>query len=92
MRKLLIASATAPLLWVASASAMPAGPLTSPSPLTEVRTVCNAYGQCCATGSGQCFDFSRPRPRVEYYPPRRYRAAPAYGYYHRHRPRGYYRY
>ena len=91
MRKLFLAAAAAPLFWAASAFAMPAGPLSSPTDVTQIRTVCNAYGQCCATGSGQCFDFNRPRPR--YYQPRRYYAPPAYGYYRNrnvYRQRNYY--
>jgi hypothetical protein len=79
MRKLFFAAAATPLIWAAAASAMPAAPLTSQTPLTQVRTVCNPYGQCCATGSGQCFDFNRQR--TDYYQPRRYDAPPAYGYY-----------
>jgi hypothetical protein len=86
MRKLLFAAAATPLIWAASASAMPAGPLTSQTFLTQVRTVCNPYGQCCATGSGQCFDFNRPRR--DYYQQRQYYAPPANGYY---RQRGVYR-
>ncbi|MDF2119946.1 hypothetical protein PY365_30735 [Roseiarcaceae bacterium H3SJ34-1] len=86
MRKLLIAAAAAPIVYTASAAAMPAGPLPAPSSLMQVRTVCNPYGQCCATGSGQCFDFNRPRRN--YYRERGYYAPPAYGYY---RQRGVYR-
>jgi hypothetical protein len=85
-RKLFIAAA-ASLTWAAAASAMPASPLTSQNDITEVRTVCNQTGQCCATGSGQCFDFSRPRRN--YYQPRRY-APPAYGYRQRQIQRRYY--
>ncbi|MDF2120114.1 hypothetical protein PY365_31590 [Roseiarcaceae bacterium H3SJ34-1] len=84
--KLLIAAA-ASLTWVAAASAMPLAPLTSQTDITEVRTVCNQTGQCCATGSGQCFDFSRPRRN--YYQPRRF-APPRYGYYRQRQIRRHY--
>jgi hypothetical protein len=87
MRKLLFAAAAAPLIWASAASAMPASPLTSPTNLIEVRTVCNQTGQCCATGSGQCFDFNRQRSN--YYEQRRY-APPAYGYYRQRERRSYY--
>ncbi|MDF2119294.1 hypothetical protein PY365_27395 [Roseiarcaceae bacterium H3SJ34-1] len=81
MAKLLITAVVAPLMWAGAASAMPAAPLTSQSSLLQVRTVCNESGQCCATGSGQCFDFSRQWRRRDYYQPRRYYEPQSYGYY-----------
>jgi hypothetical protein len=80
MTKLLFISAAASVLMAGAAAAMPVAPVTSATNLTEVRTVCNQWGECCATGSGQCFYQGGPR-RVYREAPRRYYAPRAYGYY-----------
>lgn len=79
MKKLLIISAIAPLFLAGAASALPVAPLTTQSNVASVRTVCDQWGQCCATGSGECFYQGRPQ-RVYREQARRYYAPPAYGY------------
>lgn len=80
MTRLLVLAATAaaPLLWAGAASALPVAPLAPTSNITDVRTICDAWGRCCATGSGECF--YQGRPRREYYRERRFYGPPAYGY------------
>jgi hypothetical protein len=79
MWKPLIIAAAAPLLWAGAAAAFPAAPTSAPSNVIEARTICDAYGRCCATGSGDCFYNVQPR-RTYVYPERRRYAPPAYGY------------
>ncbi|MDB5643536.1 MAG: hypothetical protein JWN07_2853 [Hyphomicrobiales bacterium] len=88
-RFLVLAAAAAPLLFAGSASAMTMAPLSAPSNVTEARTVCDPYGRCCATGSGECFYQGRPRRQVYVQRPQRYYAPPAYGYRERYEPRYY---
>lgn len=81
MKRLLILPAAASLLWAGAAAALPVAPVTSPSHVTDVRTFCDQWGRCCATGSGECF---QQRPARRYYrvePRRYYGGPPAYGYY-----------
>jgi hypothetical protein len=80
MTKMLFISAAASILLAGTAAAMPVAPVKSSTNVTEIRTVCDQWGRCCATGSGECFYQGGPR-RVYREAPRRHYAPPAYGYY-----------
>ena len=82
-----LAGIAAPLMLAGTAFAMPVAPTAHTSSVTEVRTICDQYGRCCATGSGECF--YQGRPRRSYYEDRRSYGPRAYDYRERYNDRGY---